>query len=156
MLGLLGAAVLPGPLKHWAYRFGFGYRLGRSVRIGFAFLDCDELEIAPHTRIGHGVAFVKCEKVTIGEHVSIGPLNVFRGGNRIELESYSQVLRLNVINAIPDHDCANDTDSCFRLGYGAVVTAEHRIDFTDRVSIGRCSIFGGRNSSIWTHNRRTG
>ncbi|MBK9316899.1 MAG: hypothetical protein IPM55_22035 [Acidobacteria bacterium] len=66
------------------------------------------------------------------------------------------VLRLNVINAIPDHDCTNEPDSSFLVGYGSVITAEHRIDFTDRVSIGRRSILGGRNSSIWTHNRREG
>jgi acetyltransferase-like isoleucine patch superfamily enzyme len=42
------------------------------------------------------------------------------------------------------------------LGYGSVVTAEHRIDFTDRVTIGRCTTIAGRNSSIWTHNRRVG
>lgn len=155
-LGLLGAALLPGPLKPWAYRFGFGYRIGRDVRIGIAILDCADLDVASHTRIGHGVAFVGCGNVTVGEHASIGPLNIFRGGDRIDLEPYSQVLRLNVINAIPDNDCVNETDSSFRLAFGAVVTAEHRIDFTDRVSIGRCSIFGGRNSSIWTHNRRTG
>lgn len=155
-LGLLIAAFLPGALKPPVYRMFFGYRIGRGARLGVCLLDCAELRVAGSARISHGVVFVKCGKVTIGEHVSIGPLNVFRGGIRIELESYSQVLRLNVINAIPDNDCTNETDSSFRLGYGSVVTAEHRIDFTDRVSIGRCSIFGGRNSSIWTHNRRTG
>ena len=30
----------------------------------------------------------------------------------------------------------------------------HRIDFTDRVTIGRNVIIGGRNSSLWTHNRQ--
>ncbi|HEX2491273.1 MAG TPA: hypothetical protein VHR27_17815, partial [Blastocatellia bacterium] len=44
----------------------------------------------------------------------------------------------------------------FYLGYGSVITAEHRIDFTDRVRIGRRSIIGGRNSSLWTHNRKSG
>jgi acetyltransferase-like isoleucine patch superfamily enzyme len=85
----------------------------------------------------------------------VGPLNLFRGGERIELGDYSQVIRLNVINAIPEHDCTFNPDSSFYMGHGAVVTAEHRIDFTDRVSIGHCSILGGRNSSIWTHNRRS-
>jgi acetyltransferase-like isoleucine patch superfamily enzyme len=37
-----------------------------------------------------------------------------------------------------------------------VITAEHRIDFTEEVSIGSRTILGGRNSSIWTHNRRNG
>jgi acetyltransferase-like isoleucine patch superfamily enzyme len=34
------------------------------------------------------------------------------------------------------------------------VTAGHKIDFTDEVQVGRRVILGGRNSSIWTHNRQ--
>jgi acetyltransferase-like isoleucine patch superfamily enzyme len=34
------------------------------------------------------------------------------------------------------------------------VVSGHRIDFTDRVTIGRNVILGGRNSSLWTHNRQ--
>ena len=34
------------------------------------------------------------------------------------------------------------------------IVSGHRIDFTDRVTIGRNVIIGGRNSSLWTHNRQ--
>jgi len=149
-------ALLPGFLKKPVYRWFFGYRIGRNVRIGVAFLDCKGLSIGDHTSIGHGVVVWRCGDFRIGNHVSIGPLNLFRGGDRLTLEDYAMVIRLNVINAIPDNDCTNEPDSAFLLGYGSVITAEHRIDFTDRVSIGRRSILGGRNSSIWTHNRRSG
>jgi len=155
-LGLVLTALLPGFIKRFIYRWCFGYRIGRNVRIGFAYLDCSRLKLDDGARISHGVIFARCGEVSIGKQAIIGPLNLFRGGERIHLGDYSQVLRLNVINAIPDHDCPNNPDSSFYLGYGSVVTAEHRIDFTDRVSIGRHSILGGRNSSIWTHNRRTG
>ncbi len=149
-------ALLPGILKRPIYRWIFGYRIGKDARIGLAFLDCDGLLIGDRTRIGHGVVFWGCGQVRIGSDVSIGPLNLFRGGDSIELNDWAMVLRLNVINAIPENDCTNQPDSSFHLGYGSVITAEHRIDFTDRVSIGRRSILGGRNSSIWTHNRRDG
>jgi acetyltransferase-like isoleucine patch superfamily enzyme len=153
-LSLIGG--LPGFLKRPLYRWCFGYRIGRGVRIGLALLDCSDLTIDEGARISHGVVFIQCGAVRIGKHTIIGALNIFRGGERIDLDDYSLVLRLNVINAIPDHDCVNNPESSFYLGYGSVVTAEHRIDFTDRVRIGRCSTFGGRNSSIWTHNRREG
>jgi acetyltransferase-like isoleucine patch superfamily enzyme len=48
----------------------------------------------------------------------------------------------------------NPVDPRFTLGAGSVVTAGHKIDFTDRVTIGRRTIIGGRNSSLWTHNRQ--
>ena len=156
ILALSLTALLPGFLKRPVYRWCFGYRIGKNVRIGIAYLDCAQMEIGDDTRIGHGVVFWRCGRVRLGSHVVIGPLNLFRGGTRIELDDYAMVLRLNVINAIPDHDCTNEPDSSFLVGYGSVITAEHRIDFTGRVSIGRGSILGGRNSSIWTHNRREG
>lgn len=149
-------ALFPGFLKRAIYRWFFKYRIGRNVRIGIAFLDCESLEIEDETRIGHGTVFWRCARTKIGSNVVIGPFNLFRGGTRIELGDWSMVLRMNVINAIPDHDCTNEPDSSFLVGYGSVITAEHRIDFTDRVQIGRRSILGGRNSSIWTHNRREG
>lgn len=156
LLGLCFTAFLPGFLKRPIYRLCFGYRLGARVKIGMALLDCAQLSIGDDTRIGHGVAFLRCGEVTIGSHVVVGALNIFRGGQEIHLGNWSQVLRANIINAIPDNDCTNAPRSVFTLGYGSVVTSEHRIDFTDEVKIGRCSILGGRNSSIWTHNRRVG
>lgn len=156
MLGLALTALLPGFIKRAVYRWCFGYKIGRNVRLGIALLDCQKLSVGDGTRIGHGVVFARCKNVTIGENVIIGSLNLFRGGENIIIGDYAQILRLNIINAIPEHDCIGEPDSTFNLSYGAVVTAEHRVDFTDRVSIGRCSILGGRNSSIWTHNRRAG
>lgn len=155
-LGLVLTAVLPQPLKRWIYRGCFGYRISSRAQVGIAYLDCDSLTVGDDTRISHGVVFLGCGQVEIGRHVHLGSLNLFSGGRRIELRDYSHVRRLCFINAIRDHDCTNDPDSVFILGYGSVVTAEHRIDFTDRVEIGRCSILGGRNSSIWTHNIRLG
>jgi acetyltransferase-like isoleucine patch superfamily enzyme len=35
-----------------------------------------------------------------------------------------------------------------------VITDGHRLDFTDRVELGRRVIIGGRGSSLWTHNRQ--
>jgi acetyltransferase-like isoleucine patch superfamily enzyme len=121
-----------------------------------AYLDCRRMSIAEGAEIGSGAVFLGCGDVSIGKKAQIGPLNLFAGGERIELGDYSQVRRLNFINAIRDHDAENDPESSFTLGYGAVLTAEHRIDFTDRVRIGRCSILAGRGTSVWTHNIRTG
>jgi acetyltransferase-like isoleucine patch superfamily enzyme len=156
LLGLCFTALLPNLLKRPLYRWCFGYRIGKHVKIGIALLDCTHLLVQDHARIGHGVAFLGCGEVTVGSHVIIGFLNLFRGGEAIHLGDWSQVMRANVINSIPGHDCINTPRSVFTLDYGAVVTSEHRIDFTDEVRIGRCSILGGRNSSIWTHNRRSG
>src|SRR5438093_13577599 len=127
LLALALTAMMPGFVKKALYRWCFGYRIGRRVRIGIALLDCKRLIVEDDAKISHGNAFIRCDDVHIGKHAIVGPLNLFRGGTTIQLGDYSLILRLNVINAIPDNDCVNDTDSSFHLGYGSVVTAEHRI-----------------------------
>jgi acetyltransferase-like isoleucine patch superfamily enzyme len=72
----------------------------------------------------------------------------------VHLDDYAEVMRLNVLNAIPDHDCTTSPVSRLDIGKGAVVVSGHRIDFTDQVTIGRNVIVGGRSSSLWTHNRQ--
>lgn len=156
LLTLVVLAILPGPLKRLGYRVIFGYRIGRGARIGLALLDCRQLTIGENARIGHGTVFWQCGEVAIGREVVIGVFNLFRGGKLIRIGDYGMLLRFNVINAIIEPDFAIRPDSSFILGPGSVITAEHRIDFTDRVEIGQGTILGGRNSSIWTHNRRHG
>ena len=151
---LAAIALLPGFLKRPLYRGLFGYRIGRRVRLGFTLIDAAECEIADDVRVGHLNVFVGVGRLTVGDHAHVGHLNVIRGGDEVSIGRYAEILRMNEINSIPDPLVVNPTDPRFHLGDGAIVTAGHKIDFTDRVSIGRRSILGGRNSSLWTHNRQ--
>jgi acetyltransferase-like isoleucine patch superfamily enzyme len=151
---LLLLAPLPSFLKRACYRLFFGYRVGRRVRIGLSVVDAAACELADDVRIGHLNLIVGVGRLTVGEHARVGHLNVVRGGEEVSIGRYAEIIRLNEINSIPDPVVVNPTDPRFLLGEGAVVTTGHKIDFTDRVEIGRRSIIGGRNSSFWTHNRQ--
>jgi acetyltransferase-like isoleucine patch superfamily enzyme len=151
---LTAVALLPGFLKRPLYRALFGYRIGRRVRLGFSLIDAAECVIGDDVRVGHLNAFVGVGRLSVGEHARVGHLNVIRGGEEVSIGRYAEILRMNEINSIPNPLVVNPTEPRFSLGDGAVVTAGHKIDFTDRVSIGRRSILGGRNSSLWTHNRQ--
>ena len=154
-LALLAAVgVLPGLLKRPLYRALFGYRIGRGVRIGLAILDAGAVDLGDGTEIGHLNLITRVGSLVTGKSVRIGALNIIRGGERVFLADYAEVMRLNVLNAIPDHDCTTRPVSRLEIGAGAVVVSGHRIDFTDQVTIGRNVIVGGRNSSLWTHNRQ--
>jgi len=154
-LGLaMTALVWPQPLKRLLYRLFFGYRIGKGARIGISLVDCEELVMDSSASIGNFNVLMGCGYVRMGEHAKICVLNILRGGERIDLESYSMIGRFNVINSIPDAEVTNPVVPRFHLGHGAVVVSEHRIDFTDGVSIGRRSIIAGRNSSLWTHMRQ--
>jgi carbonic anhydrase/acetyltransferase-like protein (isoleucine patch superfamily) len=150
---LLGIALLPGVLKRPLYRLLFGFRIGPRVRIGVSILDARSLELGADAEIGHFNLITRVERFQAGSHCRIGSLNIVRGGV-VLLGSYSHVMRLNVLNAIPDHDCTTSPESVLDVAAGSVITSGHRIDFTDRVKLGRNVIVGGRNSSLWTHNRQ--
>jgi acetyltransferase-like isoleucine patch superfamily enzyme len=154
LAALVAVALLPPALKPACYRALFGYRIGRRFRIGLSILDAGQCDIGDDVAIGHGNAVLGVRKLSVGDHVRVGHLNVIRGGAEVRLGRYAHILRLNEINSIPDPVVVNATDPRFLLGAGSVVTAGHKLDFTDRVEIGRRVILGGRNSSIWTHNRQ--
>jgi acetyltransferase-like isoleucine patch superfamily enzyme len=147
-------ALLPSFLKRSLYRGVFRYKIGKRVRIGISIIDADECVIEDDVTIGHFNVVTRVEKLTIHDHARIGHLNIIRGGSEVSLGRYSEIIRLNEINSIPDPDVVNEIDPRFLLGDGSIVTTGHKIDFTDRVEIGRRVILGGRNSSLWTHNRQ--
>jgi acetyltransferase-like isoleucine patch superfamily enzyme len=147
-------ALLPSFLKRSCYRLFFGYKIGKRVRIGLSIIDAKECRIDDDVRIGHLNLIIRVKQLEIGDHVKIGHLNIIRGGDEVHLGRYAEIIRMNEINSIAEPEVVNPTDPRFFLGDGSIITAGHKIDFTDRVTIGRRSILGGRNSSLWTHNRQ--
>ena len=152
MLALV--AVLPSFLKRPCYRLFFGYRIGKRVRIGLSIIDAAECSIEDDVRVGHLNVIIGVKNLSIGDHARIGHLNILRGGDEARLGRFSEIMRMNEINSIPEPDVVNAVEPVFLLGEGSIVTTGHKIDFTDRVEIGRRTILGGRNSSLWTHNRQ--
>jgi acetyltransferase-like isoleucine patch superfamily enzyme len=147
-------ALFPSFLKRPVYRLFFGYQIGKRVRIGLSIIDAKKCRIDDDVRIGHLNVVIRVKKLAIGDHVKIGHLNIIRGGDEVKLGRYSEIIRMNEINSIAEPEVVNPIDPRFSLGDGSIITAGHKIDFTDRVTIGRRSILGGRNSSLWTHNRQ--
>jgi len=147
-------ALLPSFLKRPSYRLFFGYKIGRRVRIGLSIIDARRCEIAEDATIGHFNIVIGVTELALGDHVRIGHLNIIRGGDEVRFGRYSEIMRLNEINSIPDPIVVNPVDPKITVGPGSIITTGHKIDFTDRVEIGRRAIIGGRNSSLWTHNRQ--
>ena len=154
LLDLAIIALLPSFLKRVCYRLFFRYKIGKRVRIGLSIIDARECVIEDDVQIGHLNVFVGVKKLSIGDHARIGHLNIFRGGDEIRLGRYVEIIRMNEINSIPEPEVVNPVEPRFLLGDGSVITTGHKIDFTDKVEIGRRTILGGRNSSLWTHNRQ--
>ncbi len=154
LLLLLFIAFLPSFLKRSLYRLFFGYKIGKNVRLGFSIIDANECVIDDNVSIGHLNALVGIDKLFIGDHTRIGHLNIIRGGDEVNIGRYCEIIRLNEINSIPNPIVVNEVDPRFILGNGSIITTSHKIDFTDKVEFGKRVILGGRNSSLWTHNRQ--
>jgi len=154
LLLLACIALLPSFLKRPCYRLFFGYRIGRRVQVGLSIIDARACQIDDDSKIGHLNVIIGVQNLKLGDHVKIGHLNIIRGGEQVDLGRYSELIRMNEINSIPEPDAVNPVDPRFALGNGSIITTGHKIDFTDRVEIGRRTIIGGRNSSLWTHNRQ--
>ena len=125
--------VLPTPIARLFYRWCFGYKIGKRVRIGFSIIDAAVCEIGDDVSIGHFNIFSGTARLSIGEHTRIGVLNIFRGGDEIRIGRYCEILLLNEINSIPEPDLVHAADPSFILGDGSMIAASHKIDLTDRV-----------------------
>lgn len=147
-------SILPRRWKPTCYRRMLGYEIGHGVRIGVSLIDVESCTVGDNAKIGHGNLFIGTRRLSLGDHVRIGHLNIFRGGDELLIDSYAEFIRLNEVNSIPDPIVVNLATPRLHVGAGTVVTAGHKIDFTDEVTLGRRVIVGGRNSSIWTHNRQ--
>ncbi len=153
----LAIALLPSLLKVPLYRLLFGYEIGRGVRIGLSpIVGVGHLRIGDGTKIGWLNVFYRVDQIVLGRQVKIGFLNCFRGGRSIKIGDYSSILRMNTLNAIIDGDFISSIDPRLELGAGSVVTTGHWLDFSAGIRIGDHVIVGGRNSSLWTHNRQIG
>jgi acetyltransferase-like isoleucine patch superfamily enzyme len=141
-------------MKPTAYRVFFKYRVGARVHIGLSIVDARTCEIADDVRIGHGNLLIQLGSLFLGHHVRIGQFNIIRGGSSVVVKPFADIRRMNEINAIVDPRVENPVDQTFVLGTGSTLTSGHKIDFTDRVEIGRMTVLGGRHSSLWTHARQ--
>lgn len=145
---------MPSLLKVFILRKFFGFDVGPEVRIGLSVIMPGSCQIGARTRIGHGNVIADMEHLSIGNDVVVGHCNVLMGGKSVTLGDGAMIGRFNEINSILNPLVRGVPDSQLTLGRRAIVTAWHKIDFTDRVVLGDSVVFAGRLSSIWTHNRQ--
>lgn len=148
-------ALLPSLIKIPIYRLLYHYQIGKHVRIGLSpFVGVKTCELADGVHIGHLNLFYQTEHLALGAQTHIGFLNLVRGGRQVKFGRYVTVLRQNTFNSILDRDFIEPADAVIELGDGVFIAAGHWLDFSHRITIGPHTILGGRNSSLWTHNRQ--
>lgn len=145
---------LPSAVKVFVLRHLFGWKIGKGVRIGFSVINVRHCSIGDNARIGHFNVLSKIDTLNIGELAIIGHFNLILGGQRVCLGRGASIGRFNEINSILNPVVRGTPTPELTLGEGAVVTAWHKIDFTDAVVLEDSAVLAGRLSNIWTHNRQ--
>lgn len=135
--GALTLALLPNAVKLPLYRWLYGYKIGRDVRIGFTLIqDVARLEIGDHCRIGHFNRFRHVPLVCIGSYTTIGHFNQF-----ISSTEFTNAASLAQRGNAP----------MLLIGEHVGISARHYFDIEDTISIGAFTTLGGLNTVLFTH-----
>lgn len=129
---LLVAVDLPQFAKRAIYRWLFGWKIGRHVRLGLSYIDASA--------------------VVLGDDVRIGHFNIFRGIKRLEIGAGTYIANLNQF--FGTGDCYQDFQASLYFGDHVNFMSRHFVDVVGNVTIGARSTIGGRDTQFWSHTLR--
>jgi acetyltransferase-like isoleucine patch superfamily enzyme len=148
------AMCLPRSLKRVVYNHALGWSVDPNARIGFSLIIAKSVAVGDMCKIGH-FNLISCPgslRLLPGAEVRHG--NLIRGLSSVVLGKGSRISWLNWIAGPPvsvKFPSAPDRDPSFRLGDYSGLVLKHRIDCSDRVTIGDFSLMAGRRSYVLTH-----
>jgi acetyltransferase-like isoleucine patch superfamily enzyme len=127
---ILIAVVVPLPIKLIVYRF-IGWSIGKNVKIGFSYIDCDHCVLEDNVKIGNFNIIRRLTLFHLGDSSCIKNFNqFFFSGDKAQSPSWCGKIILEKKVMIMSH---------------------HFIDAGGSVSVGRNTTIGGRDSHIWSH-----
>ncbi len=106
-----------------------GYQVANSARIGFSWIDIDELIMADGAQIGH--------------------FNQIRGPFLLRMEQSSKIGHFNTLSRAALGISVGKSD--LYMGVWSAITARHRVDLSASIRIGNYSTVAGTACQLWTH-----
>jgi acyl-[acyl carrier protein]--UDP-N-acetylglucosamine O-acyltransferase len=91
---LLLAVILPHLLKLFIYRRVMGWEIGKQVKIGFSYIECDEVFMGDNIRIRHFNIIRGLKRLQVGSNSYVANLNEFFGNNSSD-EKWKNTLSVN-------------------------------------------------------------
>lgn len=126
---------LPWRLRRRVLVAVFGWNVDPTARIGLSLLATPGLRMAPNSRIGH-LTFVRhIEEMTLGRGAYLGNKNWITGWPVDSRRAFQDSGR------VPS----------FHIGDEAAITHSHRIDCTDKITVGAFTTVAGWNTQMITH-----
>lgn len=146
-IATLIALLLPSSLACVLLRF-LGYKIGKSVKIGFSIIKCDNITLLDDSRIGH-FNLILNKSIKLEAKSYIGYMNVFKGPFTLELKEKAAIGNKNYFTR--GIKGITYGQSKLSLGILTKITTGHHIDLTRSISFGDFSILAGIRSQLWTH-----
>lgn len=132
----IACLCLPWSLRRTVLNAALGWEIAPTARIGLSLLSTHRLRMGPNSRIGH-LSFARhVEEMTLGRGAFLGNKNWISGwpiGSNRAFQDSGRTPSLHI----------NDE---------AAITHSHRIDCTDKVTIGAFTTVAGWNTQIITHS----
>ena len=127
--------LFPMPIKIFAYKIIFGYKIQENCRIGMSIILVNELVMYRGSRIGNFNLIKRIDRVVLNEEAGIGTLNVITGF------SLKNFIHFQGISRKPE----------LLMGKHSSITTRHYIDCNDCISIGEYTTVAGIRSTLLSH-----
>lgn len=132
----LALVVLPSGVKIPIYRWVYGYKIGKHVRIGLSWIEVGKLEIGDHVVIRHFNRFKNIPEVRIGDYSTIGNFNTFTSTFEFTNEKGM---------------AARGNRPMLILGRHCGIALLHYFDVQDTIAVGSYTTIAGMGSVFFTH-----
>jgi acetyltransferase-like isoleucine patch superfamily enzyme len=125
-----------------------GHRIHPTAKIGFSWLQCQTIEMAKNSKVGH-LNLIRIISLHMAEDASIRKMNRMKGPFRLKMDKQAAIGNSNSIyrGAYP----ITLGEAELRMGRLAIITSKHSLDCTRSISIGDYSTISGFGTQFWTH-----
>jgi acetyltransferase-like isoleucine patch superfamily enzyme len=123
------SVILPFAWKGHFYRWVFGWKIGKGVRIGLSYLDAANVTIGDEVHIGHFNVCKSVRVLEIGEGTWISNFNTFSGSHQRDKNWVSSI----------------------KIGQRCMIMSRHLFDAGGGITLGDEVTIAGREVHLWTH-----
>lgn len=126
-LTLKSIVYFPNVAKIFVYTKIFKWEIGKNVKIGLSYIDCQNVVIEDNVKIGKNNDIRNLKYLKLGKNSSMDYSNHIHGGKY------------------------EDWNNTFIVGENCGITSNHHIDCGGGVYLGDSVIIAGSSSQIWSH-----
>lgn len=136
-------------LKIYLYNKLLHYKIDKSCKIGFSYIDAVYLELGRGSIIGNFNLIKNCNKIVIKENSTILKYNFFKSCKSIIIGNNTVIVRDNKF--LHNDNVGVGFGGNIIIGNFSTIVNKHYFDLTDDIYIGDKCTIAGNGTEFWTH-----